>query len=1588
MTLKAYKSVFTEPPSNSNNYIGVSNNEHPAILSLFKPSSTTITSIFVLVQNTTLAVDSPKSNALKLSIIELDSVNSYQPAYHEDAKAEASLNQNSFDTYVTELHDNSLSGVITKTNINYSGTQTWIEFKFTGGFITNLNKILDTNQYYGILISDTSESHISNKIFYADKSYNSSSLNRTLYLTIDDDTLTWQNYNVGNNNVQICVSYPLGEITTTESLNYGTISTGGPNSQRGTGLGIFVRNTSSSSTYKINNFVPVPQNNTVYAGLENFTYNSNYRWSYFNANTLPNTQSKIDAASIAASNLNIELDPYDFVFFYQKDWVAPIPLRYMSKSARQLLYVDNTGTGNPYDEIYDADASATYSTILNPAKPFKFNKVKLFSENDTQTISDASTPISKVFSTNYPNYSISSINLQEIRVNQILRDPDSDDLTYNQFEIEPYNTDYFVNSVTGLNLPSDFFEDQDYYLNSSIERSDWKTNNSLTSYEKGSTGILSSYGIEIDPDNSTNEKIILNNTRLFPSTVDGAVVTDVRAVNTSYNSDDVKNAKFKLSRNNTINLEGLDSYEFSENELKYRLVYHHAHADDNFQWPPHLIIRNYSAGATESQNLVCGGVALYTSSYSTYQGDLKLTTSDVFSGTISPSRTSIIDSNLGSYELPVDKTSYGSATSVYGKGLTVTIHKDSGLDADTATNGFVDDKYLVRHIIDNIVTIEGKVLSYGTCTVSYDLATKTITTRINNVSVENFADWNRNNRLVSGSNFRLALNPFGLLFSQFVPGQESVADIYNNGDPIELVEIDTFDATAGIITSTNVDNSFWRKIFPRNVSGTTYYAPHSKVEIPFYIIETPRTTSVPTSINSPSFGYAASITGSPYGAFDPKWIGQFPDFFQVGDQIYASGPYIAGTPDTNPNDNFIHTLGVHSNDALLPFPDEDGSIGFSITFPYIKHMDSLSDIGWLSTFFSGLGTTLSNIDLTEDDEVDIYDNPSEKFRSLRISGTTYHQYHIVDPLVPSNNSENIYKTLKYTDFENIGDSAHIHVSEYNSANFPNKFKHLSFTYSVSADESSGVSSTCELSLEGHEDSFILTNENQVIELIPSIVLNTTGSSNDAQISSTMESIYSYDFDNPLLINDFILKRTGGNSTAHINNFVLFDDMAVYGKCVNPVNVWRNTQSDMCEIIPGGYVVVDFGEPKRIHDIQFTISKSSTRYDEFEDGEVTFSILGLDPNVSNNFYEITREKNVNASTYESSVESFIDADIYRTTRYLLLQPTNAKKSVFAQNLRIHLEDFDVYYYSGTTPYTERKLVPSTNLSSNIVTDGVIQSPISQPSGYNYASYQYDDEIRYVKINPETDIDNPFNALYIPVGVSNSNLNLFYNSTTLSNLITIPTSITQISFNIKEENSFNSASNNSYLFKLYSTTNSNPGPDPGDAESLMLNGGGYTRFTERQSIFALPYTREPEEGFYTISSIDENVIYFDTSDIIFSNNNLTGYMARLDIFRDIYATIRGSGISTNGQSYIKIEGSAAGLGLVSGGQAYLERTNVISFPAFNATWLLLEYLNTTVPVKLFGLKVYTSVLDGDGNPVDLTSSTFDSMSWDIKINYVEN
>lgn len=1575
MSIKAYNAFFTEPPQNSNNNIGISYGEHPAIISLFKPSTNIITSVFVLVKNETLTANgeiavATKTNRLKLSIIDLDSANSYLPTYHDDAVAEAIRNQNSYDTYITELHDNSLSGVVTKTNINFSGTQTWIEFRFTAGFITNVANELDPNRYYGILISDTSKSVISNKIFHSDKTYGQSSLNRTLYLTTDDGDITWQNYQTGDNNVQICLAYPKDQLSASNSLSYGSISTGGTNYKRNTGIGMFVRNTSSSDQYFINNFVLTPDDGDEDIGLEAFTYNSAFPWTYFDKNTLPSTSAKTRSGKTASTGLNIELAPDDFVFLYQRDWIAPVPVKFLTKSAVQTLF-SYALTG---DSLYMANNGYNfYTTMENPAKQFDYHLIKLHNENHTNLIANGNYPISKVFSTDYPGISISSDDLQEIKINQILKD-ENGDITYNSFEANPFSTDKFINSMTGLNFDDDFFEDKTYYMNSSVERSDWKEENNLNTVplrEYNSTGMLKSHGIPINSDSSNSEKIVFNNNRIFPNNEDGANVTDVRNIVLSYHSDSTSSNKFKVTRNNTINIEGMRETINPDNSLKYRLVYQHSHEDDNFPWPPHLILRNYPSGSV-SQNLTLGGVCFYTGSYSNYQENLNLATSEVQSGTISPSRTSIIDSNLGTYELPIAKTDVSDATNVYGKGFSLTIHQNSNIDPDSTTNGFYDQKYIIRHIVDNIITIEGKVLAYGLCTTVHHPETETVETTLINVSSSDFEDWSS---LTTNPNYRLSVNPFGFLFNDFnlTDGSQTVGKIYNDGDPIKLMDISSFDTSTGIITSSNVSSYFWSKLFLTNYDETTYHQPHFSTIIPFYIIETPKGTLIDASSEM------AGMVGTPYGAANPKWVGDWPDYFEIGGQIYSSGYHVAGRLD--PSRFYIHKLGL--SHALLPMPENDASVGYSITFPYIENINDLSGLSWLSTLFSGLGTDMTNIDINEDDVIDVYDNPCEKFRAQKIDASSYHKYHIVDPLSNVNNPENIYKTTEYTEFKNINDCAQIHISGVSTLADPIiKYKYLSFIYSL-GENNTGISSTCELSLNAHNDNFILEADDLLIDLIPSIVLNSGGSSG---ISNSFEAIYSHEFNSPVDFNDYILKRTGGDSSVKINNLVMFNDVVVYGKCINPINIWRNrTDQGFCKLPSNGYIIIDLGYSRYVNYLEFMVSQSEDEVVPFEEGEVEFIVSGLDPNTSDNFYEINKPTSYINSKISSNM-SFIKTNINRTVKYILIQTSFSSSSVYLQNLKVQIENLDVYCYD-TLLYNRHLFLPAYTAGATDSSDSVITYPVAQPRNYKYATYPYDHTSIFSTIDPYTTQglygtistdDNRYNSLYIPVGkTTNETPNLFITGITLSDIITTSNAITQISFNVKRHKGANLSPSNSYLFKLYSSEGTNPGGG-GD----LIDSG----FTLRHSIMAVPYSREPEEGFYTISSIGENIIYIDSTDIIFANNNLQGYLARVDIFRDIYVEVTSSGITSSGQAWIEIKGATGGLDLIVGGQMYLERSNVLSFPAFKATWLKLEYVNTMVPVDIFGLKVYTSILDSNNDPVDVTA--FTSLSWNLQINHIQD
>lgn len=1585
MSLKAYNAVFHEPPSNINNSIGISDSEHPALISLFKPNNEIITSINVLIKNEALSNTTTKSNNLKLSIISIDSTNSYLPSDHAAAQVEAAKNQNSFADYVDKLHEGSLSGVVSKSNINSLSDQTWIEFKFTAGFITDPSNYLNPDSYYGILISDTSKSNIINNVFYTDKTYNQDSLKRTLYLKIDDDTLTWQNFQIGDENIQLCICYATKELNTTSELDYGSISTAGPNSKRNTGIGIFLKNTSDSNSYTIDNFTPVPRGGDTDAGLENFTYNSNFKWTYFDINELPSTVANIQAAQPVSSGIYAELDPGDYIFLYQKDWVAPLPVQMINKLSRQALHVDYT-VGSGIDELQDIDGTSSLSFC---AKRYKYDEVKLHSENYFYNFSNAietggsitdERDISKAYSTNYPTISQINGNLQTIKARQIIRNSD-DELQFNVFDIIPWTTEYFTNSTTGQKIADDTFSTTTYYLNSTVERDEWSIDNGLltnppnasTDFEKNSIGFLKSYGTEIDS-TSSSAKLIFSNTKIFPNDDDESLASDIRNVGLFYRNRSNVDEEFRLSRNNTINIENIPTITHSANSLKYKLLFNADHADDNYPYPPHLIIRNYAAGSSNTQNIVLGGLSLYTSSYSDYHGDLDLRASDITTtGNISPSRTSIIDSTLGKYELPVNKTTFSDATSVYGKGLTLTIHQTDEIDPDSSSRGFLDQKYLIRHISDNIITIEGKVMAYGLCVTSRNADTRSVTTKLINISSSDFDEWPSDL-----SDYYLSINPFGLLFDTEDNGQ-TVKAIYNNSDPLELLPISNFSTVANeaILTSNNISSEFWKKIFPLWITSDdlegsddlSYTYPHPLKAIPFYIIKAP-------SITSSGANEATSITGSPYGSFDPKWIGQFPDFFEIEGQIYAAGPYIANSGNV-PSSTYISGVGVTS-DALLPLPTDETSIGYSITFPYIEDLNNLSEIEWLDKLMSGLSGTMSNLDIVEDTSIVIYDNPCDKYRArFKNDGTNYHQFNIVEALTSTDSPENIMKNLHYTSFDSIGDSVQVHISEKQSLSNNNKFKYLSFIYGVDTDTTTNVSSSCELELKAHTNNFVISNYDHVIDLISSITLDSTGS--DAQIGDTLESIYSYEFENPLEFNDFLIRRTGGDAAAHINNFVLFNDMCVYGRCSNPMYAFRDNATNFCEINPDGYFVIDLGYAQYVHEIKFIISESSSSQSNFDTNEILFSISVSDPNISREFTEVNKVRN-NSS-------SIVSTNINRTCKYILIKPVNSNLDIYIQKLVVNVGSLDAIYYP-TSAFTESNFLPSTALSDG-GTNGSIASPVSQPDNYINAIYPYDDEYRFMTMAPRSSTAG-YTNLYIPVGIptySNSASPDIFTTSTPTDIVKNSTSVTQFMFNLKQSNNSQISSNDSFLFKLHSSTGYEAHTNLRYSQSD--DGSTVNDFTERTTILATPYSREPEEGYYTISSLGENIIYIDTTDIIFSNNNLKGWVARLDIFKDIYAVIRKSGISSTGEAWIEIQGSTAGIGLISGGRLYIEKSNVVSFPAFNATWLRLEYLNTTVPVDIFGLKVFTSIKDNNNMPIDVVSnSQFGNLGWDIKINYVQS
>lgn len=1753
-TIQSYNAFFIEPPEDSINKIGVSSLNHPAILSIVKPGAITISSIFLLLNTTSSTSGENVINELQVSIIPIDDDNGYLPSNHEASSDAAKQNANSFKTYIENLQ----TGYATATayNINFLGTQRWLEFKFSTPFVIN-----NPNDYFGIMISDTSNSKNINNILYTDRVYNQYSINRTLYLMNNNGQIDWQLYQVGNNNIQVCICYQSSEITSTSGLNYGTISTGGPNSRRNSGLGFFIKNTSSSSYFTLNNFAPVPlTTDEGEIGAENFTFNSNFNWTYFDKNTIPSSKMQILYAKTASNSLNIEIGPGEFIFLYQQDWVAPLPVRYSSISDRRLLYIngptetetteepddalrglinlertltdckstwtvvapitssltdegytqiDYSGTditvasfvlpspvsahstngislylktstnSNLILDLYEGNLSgsnlvfhiktiqdqwchlnlleyvnpglvfsqnissiclslkseengysfnpftleikliklvnfsySSKSRIYNPMSNFPLDSIKVQSENINNILTD-NTNKARVFSTLYPNRVISYDSTQDIRPHHVISS--NNIYNFNNFTIERYQhypansfndlSFCFGNSSTGLDFDDEFFADNTYYFNSKASRDQWNLFYHVSApYEYNSTSMLLDYGIEINSD-STNKNIILNNTKLFPDSSSGAKVTDIRSVNFEYRN--AEEDGFMFNRNNTLNMEKIppSNKNTDRNALSYRLIFHESDVSNDFPNPPHLILRNYSTGSifTDNQNLLLGGVCLYTGVYSSSMWKHSLNLSQ-FSDDMTPNPLVIVEDDLATCELPISKSFSSDASSIYGKGLTITIHSQDN-ESLLPSNGenFIDTKYLIRHIIDGVITIEGKVLSYGLCKVSL-INNDYIRIELVNTYIYQLESWPN----LGGS--YICLNPFGFSFSS---DGDTIESIVNNGQPHDCIEISNI--IDNIVTTTHNASSFWNDIFPNN-------APNENTVIPFYILDIPAIAPVPL------YGLVSSIFSTQYG-LTMNNDNLYPEFFHFLDTTYVpSGHLLNSSGEVLPS--YYYYYADPWNRGVLPF-SSDYSDGYSVTFPYFTDINNLTDLPWLDILFSGL-SSVTNLDIKENDTVLIYDNPVEKFRTKYDNENHICDYYILEPLSSAKNPENIFDNIKSCDFQNDLDCAQIHISE-KEGGYNNSFRFMSFMYSVDIDTTStDISSVCELTLKGHKNGFIIEDNNPEVILIPNISLNVTGDTTLSQVDTSSEAIYSYEFDSPVIFNDLILQRTGGDVSARINNFTLFNDMAIYGKCINPINAWRNEIFSYCELQPNGYLIIDLGYSRRIYSLDFVISKNDDAYERFDDNSVLFSILTLDPNVSNNFNEIVTTYNKNddkigeGSHYSS--KSFITSTIDRTAKYILIKPLNSGQSIFINNLVVGLEDLDIPYYISDSLngyFTKELFLPTSNISYNSTTRSVpninvssgltILNPVSQPKNYKYITYPYDDSYKYCTMRPKSikagsedyfiQISEPlsrYDSAYIPVGNTNNYFSkLFYyfrdkdiNDSTytteikdIDNVLVNTSPITQVCFNIKYDNS-KKVNNNGSLFKLYYSNGTGVSSEISPnylSDPPIVNDSGTFNFVS--SIFAVPYSREPEEGFYTIASMDNRYIYLDSSDIIFANNNLSGYMVRLDVYRDVYAVVRRSDIDKSGRAYIEVNSAVSSLGLIPGGQCYFERSNVISLPAFDATWLKLEYINTSHSVNVFGFKTFvpvTSTYDNIYAPTSIPSS----FNWDFEINYIED
>lgn len=1519
MPLTPYNAYFVSPPENPYSVVDVSSTTHPAILSIFSPTSSTIKSIFVLARHSTSSTGSASTyNNLTLSIIELDAETGYLPAEHTTALSASSTVNNKVETYINEIKDG-LFGYITQTNI-YNETGVWVEFEINA---TNL----DTEKNYGIFLSDTSTSSKTSHIFYTDKPSNTD-VKQTYYL--DKDDRGWYPYLKGTSNVQLCIAYATTEITGATTLDYGTITLGGPLASRNYGIGLFLYNNDANTKFTVNNWVPSHGGTGVQAGPSSLTYNSNYKWKYSETNTLPATLSDLNSLDFAHNIKNIELKTDDFIFFYQENWTPPLPEMNMFQ---MQIY------GYGYGDMYLSDF------------PTRFFDDTDFALNYDTYLSNAATV------STYPYLVYGYGSLYDLDVIQ-----DLENLDYNTFKVEPYQQDYFTDSYNQLELDSSIFADN---------------NTKLVARKLDVAIVYDSTGIQINSD-SDSKHLYLENTLLYPdATTEVYEVANIRKTNIYMASDNSFGYNILTNNmNNTIQLENIN--EDIESSYANRLVF----TDTSCAYPPHLILRAPNAAFKESYSLILCGLSLFISNYSaeTDRNNMLLSSGNSESLAIN-TRFSINDPHLVNNAPNIISGVPETEINVYGKGFALTLCQDetNGLtsfsDGDfgfpteftysknsVVLGAYRDRKYLIRHIKGSTITVEGLILYAGLCNIAWDSGTNTLTVTMKNKIVNsNFnapiSGFHKHGQftdeitdLISSANEEIffALNPFGLLFDS----DNAVTGVYNDGDPILLIRHPntktSSDIETTVFTWTNIDPWFWNKLFPTSipVSSTTYYKPSSSLDIPFYIVQTPNyfpllDTGTETAELGNVYGYGWDGLTSGYqydtyfGAFtdflsyinlasDVGFPGALDNLFMIGPFGYDLGP--------NPTKQFYDPNGQ----CTLPIPATGNSISYSITLPYFTSINKLSELTWISKLIN-IPAVETLCEIKEGNEISIFENPVYRFRNRSNSS-----YEIIKELTSSEKPQNIVSTIDFNRFTNDNDTTQIFMTN----NVP--FNKMAFTYKL--DETSSPGSDAKFELLGTTNYFIAEKDNPLVTIVPDINLGTS----DINIYNTNDNLFFLDFKNPVTFTGLLFRKVSGNGKFLINNLTLFnDEVAVYGNCISPYNIFHTKTTEYTYIPPDtGYMVIDMNESKYVHSIEFKVYDSSGN--EFSVTNPLFvRIMGLDTEVDTQFHDIAIEKSNKSKTQTSYINAFVQ----RNVKYLLIQPYHPLTGFRLNNIKIKINNLELPYlvYGNQTMHS---LYPSIS---------GIDVCLNKEKIFNL----YQDESNIATFRPGT--FNNFNdepnikgdSIFIPIGRPATPFSMFDTTTHCSE----PSSVNMVIFNLLND-SLENSTNDSFEFDLSFSAVDIPDAD-GD-------------FTDNISINAKPYQRFPSNGFYNIYSIDDNIIYLNSNidDTNFSLNGYVNHVVRLNANKNIFAIITESGINNDGRSYIKVSSPVTGLNIQSGDQLYIERSNIAYFPSKNKTWLKLTYMNEQVPVNVFGLKVFSPLLDSTRNPMVIESG---SLAWKININY---